>query len=173
MFPRKHSLLPLPCVEDIYFFSLYSSLDCFKIPFCDYCIFHSASAVSLHWIEPGFYSNLDLLRHHTDSALFQPQYIVADFTFQVFVAGWLIFFPTTKRFHHSSSFSPTRFCKMVPMVTWLNTSLCLALPSVIFACRRKGGIMTSHPHCFYNKAKLTFFGTFFFLQRIFSNIFYS
>lgn len=63
--------------------------------------------------------------HHTDSAVFQSQYIVADFTFQGFVTVWcfLVFF-STKCFHHSGSFAPTCFCKMVPMVTLLNIFLC-------------------------------------------------
>lgn len=127
MFPRKHSLLPLPvgftmCGRSV-FFSLCTPLDCFKISFCDDCIFHSASAMSLHWTEPHFHSNLDLPVYRAPcGAVFQSLYIVADFTFQGFLF-YLFIFPT-KCFHHSGSFAPTCFCKMVPMV----------IPLIIFLC---------------------------------------
>lgn len=81
------------------------------------------------------------IRHHTDSAVFQSQYIVADFTFQVFVTGFGVFFHC---FHHSSSFAPTHFCKMVPMVTLLNIFLC-ALDCPLSSLPSEEKVVSRHP----------------------------
>lgn len=116
-----HCQFVSPCVKDIYFFSFCTLLDCFNISFCDDCIFHCASAMSLHWIELRFRSNLDLPMHQAPcGAVFQSKYIVADFTFQVYLL--FIFF---NQMHPSVRlFAPTHFCRMVPMVTLLNIFLC-------------------------------------------------
>lgn len=80
------------CVEDIHFFSFCSLLDCFNIFFCDDCIFQCASAMSLHWTELRFLSNLDLpMQQAPCGAVFQSKYIVTDFTFQVYLLFLFLF----------------------------------------------------------------------------------
>lgn len=102
------------------------------------------------------------IRHLADSAIFQSWYIVADFTFQVFVTVPPAMLPSLRLF---CSFTPLQNGSYGDTAKYL--SVWLGLPSVIFAFRRKGGIMTSHPRCFFNKAEATFFGIYLF-HRAFS-----
>lgn len=140
-----HCQLVSPCVDDMYFFSLCSSLDGFKNSFCDDCIFHFASAVSLHWIEPRFHSNLDLPMYqapHRFSCL--PVIVLSSWFYISGFCYWLFFFFSTKCFHHSGFFAPTRFCKMVPMVTLLNIFLC-ALVCPLSSLPSEAKVVSWHP----------------------------
>lgn len=149
------------------FFSLCSPLDCFKISFYDECIFHSASAVSLPWIEPRFPSNLDLAVYQALDG-FSCLLVIVHCSWLYISGGcyWLCFggfffgwmFPSLRLFYSYTLLQNGSYGDTVKYL-----SMCLALPSVIFAFWRKGGIMTSHPHCFC-KAKPAFYSIYLFYR---------
>lgn len=132
MFPRKHSLLPLPvgftmCGRYVFFSHCVVLWIALKFPSMMNAYFTLHLQCLCLELNHAFLLILiqPCIRHQTDSAVFQSQYIVADYTFQGVVTGFvLVVFFLAECFHHSGCFTPTRFCKMVPMVTLLNTFPC-------------------------------------------------